>query len=113
MTVPRIAAALVFAAAAAAAWAQTPAPAADVPDTSNCSKPDQFPGKLANNERVQRWRKSVDQWQDCMKKHVADLQEKADGAVKAANTAVAQANAAVGQYNAVIKDLQAQADGTK
>jgi NAD(P)H-dependent flavin oxidoreductase YrpB (nitropropane dioxygenase family) len=112
MTVPRIAAALVFA-AAAAAWAQTPAPAAEPADTSNCSKPDPFPGKLANNDRVQRWRKNVDQWQDCMKKHVADLQEKADVAVKAANAAVAQANAAVGQYNAVIKDLQAQADGTK
>ena len=36
-----------------------------------------------------------------MKKHIADIQVKADAAVKTANSAVAESNAAVSAYNAI------------
>ena len=91
------------------AIAQTPAPAAAA-DTSQCGKPDPHPGRLASNQRMTSWNKGVQAWQDCMKKHIAELQAKVDAAVKTANGLVAESNAAIAEFNATVKDLQAQAD---
>ena len=113
MSVPRIFAALLVASAATgAALAQSPAPAAAA-DSSQCAKPDAHPGRLASNEKIRAWNKEVSVWQECMKKHIADLQSKADAAVKTANAAVLDSNNAIAAYNAQIKDLQAQADAAK
>ena len=119
----RIAAVLAFAATASVAFAQTPAPAAAPAapaapaatpvDTSSCGKPDPHPGRLASNEKMRGWNKEIGVWQECMKKHIADLQSKADAAVKTANAAVLDSNNAIAAYNAQIKDLQAQADAAK
>jgi hypothetical protein len=109
MSVTRTLAALLLASAGAgAALAQSPAPAAA--DTSQCAKPDPHPGRLASNEKLKGWNKEVNVWQECMKKHIAEIQAKADAAVKVANSAVADSNAAVSAYNATVKELQAQAD---
>jgi hypothetical protein len=108
MSVPRTFVALLFASAAAgAALAQTPAPAADA---SQCAKPDAHPGRLASTERIRGWNKDVNVWQECMKKYIAEVQAKADAAVKVANAAVADSNAAINAYNVTVKELQAQAD---
>jgi len=120
----RLAAAAAFAAAASLAIAQTPAAApaaapATAPaatpaaDTSSCGKPDPHPGRLASNEKMRNWNKEVQAWQECMKKHIGELQSKADVAVKNANAAVADSNGAIATYNATVKDLQAQADAAK
>lgn len=110
MAVPRTFAALLLASVAAgAALAQSPAPAAPA-GTSQCAKPDPHPGRLASNERLRGWNKEVTGWQECMKKHIAEIQAKADAAVKTANAAVADSNAAINAYNATVKELQAQAD---
>jgi hypothetical protein len=111
MSVPRIFVALLLASAAAgAALAQTPAPAAAAADTSQCGKPDPHPGRLASPQKLTSWNKEVNVWQECMKKHIAEVQAKADAAVKVANAAVADSNAAVNAYNTTVKELQAQAD---
>ena len=107
------AAALACAALACAALAQSPAPAVAPADTSSCGKPDPHPGRLASNMRMQSWNKEVNTWQDCMKKHIADLQSKADALVKSANAAVHDSNAAIASYNATVKELQAQTDAAK
>ena len=108
MFVPRTFVALLLASAAAgAALAQTPAPAAD---PSQCTKPDPHPGRLASNEKLRAWNKEVTVWQDCMKKYIADVQARADAAVKSANAVVAESNAAIQSFNATVKELQAQAD---
>ena len=110
MSVPRTFAALLLASAAAGtALAQSPAPAAAA-DTAQCTKPDPHPGRLASDQKLRGWNKEVSAWQDCMKKHIADIQAKADQAVKTANAAVAESNAAISAYNATVKDLQAQAE---
>ena len=111
----RLAAAAALAAAASLAVAQTPAaaPAAPAADTSQCAKPDPHPGRLASSEKMRGWNKEVQGWQECMKKHIGDLQAKADAAVKTANAAVADSNSAIAAYNATVKDLQAQADAAK
>jgi hypothetical protein len=109
MSVPRTFVALLLASAAAgAALAQSPA-AAD----AQCTKPDAHPGRLASDQKLRGWNKEVSTWQDCMKKHIAAIQAKADEAVKAANAAVAESNAAVSAYNATVKEMQAQADAAK
>ncbi|MCC6195087.1 MAG: hypothetical protein IT518_11515 [Burkholderiales bacterium] len=119
MTPLRIAAALACFAAASYAMAQSAAPApAAVPatppaDTSSCGKPDPHPGRLASTGKLRGWNKEVNDWQECMKKHIQGLQAKADAAVKQANAAVADSNAAIASYNATVKDLQAQAEAAK
>jgi len=109
MSVPRTFVALLLASAAGAALAQTPAPAAAA-DTSQCAKPDPHPGRLASSQRLTGWNKEVAAWQECMKKYIAEVQARADAAVKTANAAVADSNAAINAYNATVKELQAQAD---
>ena len=118
----RIVAAVAFAATASVVVAQTPAPtppppaaapAAAAVDTSSCGKPDSHPGRLASNEKMRGWNKEIATWQECMKKHIGDLQTKADSAVKAANAAVVDSNNAIAAYNAQIKELQAQAEAAK
>jgi hypothetical protein len=112
MSVPRIFVALLVASAAAgAALAQTPAPPAAA-DASPCAKPDPHPGRLASPQKLTSWNKEVNVWQECMKKHIAEIQAKADAAVKTANAAVADSNAAVNAYNTTVKELQAQADAS-
>ena len=104
MSVSRILVASLFASAAAgAAFAQSPAAA-------QCAKPDAHPGRLASNQKLTGWNKEVQTWQECMKKYIAEVQARADDAVKAANSKVAESNAAVNAYNATVKELQAQAD---
>jgi len=108
MSVSRTFVALLLASAATgAAVAQSPAPTAD---TSQCARPDAHPGRLASTQRITAWNKEVNVWQECMKKYIADVQAKADAAVKVANAAVADSNAAVTAYNTTVKELQAQAD---
>src|SRR3954470_9133585 len=109
MTYVRLAAAAAIAAAAALAIAQTrppapAAPAAPAADTSTCGKPDPHPGRIASNERMRGWNKEVQTWQECMKKHISELQAKADVAVKTANAAVADSNNAIAGYNATVKE---------
>jgi hypothetical protein len=106
----RLLAALALAATAAIAGAQTPAPAAGA---AQCTKPDPHPGRLASVEKRRGWTKEVNAWQDCAKKNIAEIQVKADQAVKAANAAVADSNAAIADFNATVKDLQAQADAAQ
>ncbi len=48
-----------------------------------------------------------------MKKEIAEIQAKADAAVKVANAAVAESNAAINAYNAYVKELQAQTEAAK
>ncbi|MEO8754046.1 MAG: hypothetical protein ABI624_15355 [Casimicrobiaceae bacterium] len=108
-----IAALILTCAVAGSGLAQTPPPAAAALDASKCEKPDPHPGRLASNEKMKQWNKEVATWQDCMKKYVAEVQARADVAVKAANAAVAESNAAVNAFNSTIKELQSQVDAAK
>lgn len=121
MTQVRVLAALAFSLAACTVLAQTTAPAAapaaataaPSADNSNCGKPDAHPGRFGSPEKMKQWNREVQEWQNCMKKYITDLQTKADVAVKNANAAVADSNNAIASYNATVKDLQAQAEAAK
>ena len=109
-------AAIAFSAATLAQAPAASAPAAPAANPANmpkCEKPDPHPGRLASPQKSQQWNKSVTQWQDCMKKGIAELQAKADAAVKEANAAVADSNGAIASYNATVKELQEQVELAK
>jgi len=95
-------------AAPAASAAAAPAPSAAT--DANCPKPEAHPGRRSTDNQRRGWGKEVTIWETCMKKYVADVQAKADEAVRVANIAVARSNAAVLEFNAVVKDLQEQQD---
>ena len=103
----------------ATAFAQAPAapapaaPAANPANMPKCEKPDPHPGRLASQQKSAQWNKSVSAWQECMKKGIAELQAKADAAVKEANAAVADSNGAIASYNATVKELQEQVELAK
>ena len=112
----RTVAMLVFAVAAGTAVAQSPAPApadtsaAAAAAASVCPKPDPHPGRVASDQKRRGWAKDVNTWQECMKKYIAELEAKADQAVKSANAAVAASSGAIAVYNGAVKEFQAQAD---
>ena len=102
------------------AWAQAPAPAAApaaappaAAPAAHCPKPDAHPGRLASDRQRAGWEKEVQTWQACMKKHIGEIQAKADQAVKTANAAVAESNAAISDYNNAVKAIQAQVEAAK
>ena len=103
---PMFVALLLSAIVTGGAVAQSPAPAAK----PSCTKPGDHPGRLSSDNQRRGWNKELTGWQDCMKKHVAEMQARADEAVKSANAAVAESNAAVNDYNATVKEIQAQID---
>jgi hypothetical protein len=111
MFATRIVAMLVFAAATSTAVAQSPAPAdaGAAALAALCPKPDPHPGRVASDQKRRTWTKDVNTWQECMKKHIAELQAKSEQAVKAANAANAETTAAITTYNAAVKEFQAQA----
>ena len=115
MFATRTVAMLAFAVAASTVLAQSPAPApADAGSAaalaSLCPKPDPHPGRLASDQKRRGWTKDVNTWQECMKKHIAELQAKSEQAVKAANAANAETSAAITTYNTAVKEFQAQAE---
>ncbi len=65
-----------------------------------CVKPEEFPGKLATDQRRKSWQKSVDDYGACIKKYSADQRQIVEAAMKAGNDAVEEYN----QFVAKAKD---------
>jgi hypothetical protein len=80
---------------------------------AKCGKVDPFPGRTASVNMQRNWNKEATEWQNCVKKYIADTQAKTDAAIKAANELVAETNAAIALYNAAVKDFAAQTEGAK
>lgn len=95
------------------AAAPSPPPPPNPANMPKCEKPDAHPGRMASQQRLNVWNKSVTQWQDCMKKGIAELQGKADAAVKEAQAAIADSNAAIASYNDAVKEFNAQVEAAK
>jgi hypothetical protein len=97
------AASLVLAALAAHAVAQAPAPApapAPVVNVAShtCTKPGEFPGRVAQQPRILKWSNDVRIYTDCLKAYVAERNATIDANAK-------QAKAAIDEYNAAVKDF--------
>jgi hypothetical protein len=97
----------------AAPAAAAPAPAGNPAHMPKCETPDPHPGRIGSPEKIRGWNKQIAVWQECMKKGIAELQAKADSAVKEANAAVADSNMAIAGYNDKIKEFQAAVEASK
>ena len=91
--VPRLAAA-VTTAAAASVFAQTAPDPASLPKPA-CTKPGEYPGRLASDRQVRTWQGEVRAYGDCIKKFAEEQRTIADLHVKAANAAIEEHNAVV------------------
>jgi hypothetical protein len=88
-------AAVVLAAFAAMSLAQTAPPPANMPRPA-CSKPGEFPGRLASDRQIRAWQNELKAYGECVKKFADDQKAISELAIKAGN-------AAVEEYNAIVK----------
>jgi hypothetical protein len=90
-------------AAAPAAPAASPAAAAAAPKP-NCTKPDDFPGRLASEQRKRSWGKDVNAYVECVKKFIDEQKSIGDVHYAAANNAISNLNKEIGEFNAAQKE---------
>jgi len=118
MRIDRLIAGLALAIAVSVpAHAQTPAPApapaapatADLPK-HKCTKPGDFPGRLATEGQHRQYQKDYIGYTDCLKKFALEQQAIAEPHMKASNATISEYNAAVKAYN---DEIQKQNEGNK
>jgi hypothetical protein len=95
--------------------AQTPAPAPTAPPAADlpkhkCTKPGDFPGRLATEGQHRQYQKDYIGYTDCLKKFALDQQALAEPHMKASNATINEYNAAVKAYN---DEIQKQNEGNK
>lgn len=84
---------------AAQALAQAPAPAPVVNVAPHaCTKPAEFPGRVAQQQRIVKWSSDVRAYTECLKAYVAERNATIDANAK-------QAKSAIDEYNAAVKDF--------
>ena len=88
-------------AAALPVVAQTPAPsaAAGDPPKHNCTKPGEFPSRLATEGQQRQYQKDYVAFTECLKKFALDQQALAEPHMKASNATINEYNTAVKAYN--------------
>jgi hypothetical protein len=85
------------------------APAAPVASTAagpkpSCTKPDEFPGRLASENRKRAWGKEVNAYIECVKKFIDEQKTIGDVHYNAANTAIGMLNKEIADFNAAGKE---------
>lgn len=94
---------LVAVALAFAASAHAQAPASAVPK-HKCTKPDEFPGRLASDRRLKSWQQEYNEYGACVKKYTDDMKVLSEEALKAANGLIDEYNA----FTKAAKDASGQ-----
>lgn len=84
------------------AHAQTPSPT--VPPKAKCTKPEDFPGKLASERRIKEWQGQYNEYGACVKKYVDEMRALSDAALKSANEVVDEFNT----FTKTVKDATGQ-----
>lgn len=77
--------------------APTPAPVVNVAPHA-CTKPGEFPGRVAQQPRILKWSNDVRAYTECLKAYVAERNASIDANAK-------QAKSAIDEYNAAVKDF--------
>ena len=102
----RILAAAAFIGLAAPAAAQQAAVAPHA-----CTKPDEFPGRLASDQRRASWVKSANAYLECLKKYIQDQQGAYNKVLEQGKPHLDAANASVDEYNKAVAQFKAAQDG--
>jgi hypothetical protein len=91
--------ALVTIAATAVGMTMAQSPASpSAAESSVCMKPGAHPGHLASDARKKQWAKDVNAWNECMRAHISELQERATAAIAVANKAIEEFNRAAKEF---------------
>ncbi|MEO6748145.1 MAG: hypothetical protein ABI294_00985 [Casimicrobiaceae bacterium] len=75
------------------AFAQTSPSSSIVIPKNTCEKPEDYPGKLASDQRLRGWQKAMETYGACVKKYADEQRTIAEAATKAGNDAVSEYNA--------------------
>jgi hypothetical protein len=92
-----------------AALGQQPAAPAAAPAAANapkhsCTKPEDYPGRLASDSRKKNWNRDVTTYIDCMKKFIDDQKALGDVHYSAAQSAISTINKEIQEFNAAQKE---------
>ena len=93
------------------AVAQQAAPTPIAPH--GCTKPDEYPGRLASDMRRNAWVKSANAYLECLKKHVQEQQAVYNKFVEQAKPHLDAVNAAIDEYNKAAAQFKADQEGGK
>ena len=93
---------------AAPTFAQSAAPAAVAPH--GCTKPDEYPGRLASDMRRNNWVKSANAYLECLKKYIGEQQTAYNSYVEKAKPHLDAANGTIEEYNKAVAAFKAAAE---
>jgi hypothetical protein len=96
---------------AAPAFAQSATPAPVAPH--GCTKPDDYPGRLASDMRRSNWVKSANAYLECLKKYVQEQQGAYNRILEQGKPHLDAANASIEEYNKAAAQFKADQDGAK
>jgi hypothetical protein len=77
------------------------------PAKPTCTKPDEFPGRLATDAQRRTWQKDYTAYSDCMKKFISEQKALAEPYLKAYNAAIDDYNESIKVYNEQIEKAKA------
>lgn len=96
---------------AAPAFAQQAAPTPVAPH--GCTKPDDYPGRLASDMRRNNWVKSANAYLECLKKYVQEQQGAYNKVLEQGKPHLDAANASIDEYNKAAAQFKAEQEGGK
>jgi hypothetical protein len=94
---------------AAPVFAQQAAPTVVAPH--GCTKPDEYPGRLASDLRRNSWVKSANAYLECLKKYLQEQQAVYNKFVEQAKPHLDAANATIEEYNKAAAQFKADQEG--
>ena len=92
---------------AAFAFGQAAAPPDAAAAKPACTKPGEFPGRLATDPQRRNWQKDYTAYSDCMKKFISEQKALAEPYLKAYNAAIDEYNETIKVYNEQIESAKA------
>jgi len=77
----------------------------------SCSKPDEYPGRLASDQRRASWVKSANAYLDCLKQYIQAQQGAYNKILEQGKPHLDAANASIDEYNKAVAQFKSAQDG--
>jgi hypothetical protein len=72
-----------------------------------CAKPDEYPGRLASDQRRSSWVKTANAYLECLKKHIQEQQGSYNKILEQGKPHLDAANASIDEYNKAVAQFKA------
>jgi len=80
---------------------------AAAPAAHGCTKPDEYPGRLASDSRRASWVKTANAYLECLKKHIQEQQGAYNKILEQGKPHLDAANASIDEYNKAVAQFKA------